>query len=159
MPDPDINQKRRFQLHQRIQTLTKGEEKPVLVCGYDERGNWRKFLAHLESDAEGAKYWVRLVKSLWAFRGKLKAGTLMKSRTARHFEAMAHPKIQYPGNCNKQISAKCAGVPMHNILNQITTIWEFSTEQRLEAITALERWDQQLQQGHMRPTLVATLEE
>ena len=98
-------------------------------------------------------------KNQWTYRGKLKAGTLIKSRTARHFAALAHLEIQYPGNSNKQIREKCAGMLMHNILNQITTIWEFSTEQRLEAITALEWWGQQLQQGHMHPTLVAQLEE
>ena len=72
---------------------------------------------------------------------------------------MAHFEIQYPGNSNKQIRELCAGMLMRNILNQITTIWDFSTEQRLAATTALEWWDQQLQQGHMHPTLVAKLEE
>ena len=62
-------------------------------------------------------------------------------------------------SCNEAICEQCAGMLMRNILNQITTIWEFSTEQRLEAITALEWWDKQLQQGHMHSTLVSKLEE
>ena len=72
------NQEYKLQLQQRNKTLTKGSDKPVLVCGYDEKGNWRRFLAHLESDAEAAKCWVRLAKNLWTFRGKLKAGTLIQ---------------------------------------------------------------------------------
>ena len=99
------------------------------------------------------------MKSLWTFRGKLKAGTLSKARTTRHYEALAHLKIQFPGASNKQLRDKCAGMLMHNILNQISTVWDFTPEQRLEAITALEWWDQQLQQGVMHPTLVQKLEE
>ena len=146
-------------LEQRLRTLNKGSGKPTYICGYDEHGAWRKFLAHIVSDTEAAKCWTRLVMSLWTFRGKLKAGTLEKARTTRHYEAMAHLKVQFPGHTNKQLREKCAGMMMHNILNQISTVWDFTPEQRLEAITALEWWDMQLKQGHMHPTLIQKLDE
>ena len=146
-------------LEQRLRTLNKGSGKPAYICGYDEYGCRRKCLAHLVSDTEAAKVWTRLTKSLWTFRGRLKAGTLTRARTIRHLECMAHLKVQYPGHSNRQLREKCAGMMMHNILNQIQTVWDFTPEQRLEAITALEWWDMQLKQGQMHPTLIQKLEE
>ena len=146
-------------LQQRLRTLNKGAGKPSYICGYDENGEWKKFLSHIVSDAEAAKFWTRLVKSLWTFRGRLKSGTLRKARTTRHYECMAHLKMQYPGESNAKIREKCAGMMMHNILNQISTVWDFTPEQRLDAITALEWWDMQLKQGSLHPTLIQKLDE
>ena len=96
---------------------------------------------------------------VWAFRGKLKAGTLVTSRAARHFEALAYLKVRYPGQSNNKTREKCAGMLLHNVPNQDTTIWNFTPEQRIEAITALQWWEHQLQQGQMHPTLIAKLED
>ena len=79
------------QLEQRLKTLAKSAGKPVLVCGYDENGCWIKLLAHLESDPEAAKFWVRLVKNLWTFRGKLKAGRLSNSKNDQALRGNSAP--------------------------------------------------------------------
>ena len=72
---------------------------------------------------------------------------------------MAYLKMRYPGETQKQIREKCAGMLMHIILNQISAIWSTTPGQRVEAITALEWWDHQIKQGDLRPTLEKELDE